>query len=51
MWHTWKGRKWIKEIGGKPEKRRRPLRRPKCRIEDNIKIDFKEIGLEGVEGI
>jgi hypothetical protein len=28
---------------GKPEKRR-PLGRPRCRWEDNIKMDTKEIG-------
>jgi hypothetical protein len=27
--------------------RERPLGRPKCRCEDNIKMDFTEIGLEG----
>jgi hypothetical protein len=26
---------------------KRPLRRPKCRREDNIKMDLREIGLDG----
>jgi hypothetical protein len=29
--------------------RKRPLRRPRCRWEDNIKIDFKEIWLQDME--
>jgi hypothetical protein len=32
---------------GKPEGRR-PLRRPRCRWVDNIKIDLREIGWDGV---
>ena len=28
---------------GKPE-RKRPLARPRCRWEDNIKMDLKEVG-------
>jgi hypothetical protein len=32
---------------GKPE-RKRPLRRRRCRWEDNIKVDLKEIVWEGV---
>jgi hypothetical protein len=28
---------------GKPEEKR-PVGRPKCRWEDNIKMDFKEVG-------
>jgi hypothetical protein len=32
---------------GKPEKKR-PPRRPICRWEDNIKMDFREIRMEGV---
>jgi hypothetical protein len=30
-------------------KGKRPLGRPKLRWDDNIKIDLKEIGLEGVD--
>jgi hypothetical protein len=30
---------------------KRPLRRSKCRWEDNIKMDLKEIGIDGVNWI
>jgi len=32
---------------GKPEGKR-PLRRPRCRWGDNIRMDFMDIGWEGV---
>jgi transposase len=32
-------------------KGKRPLRRPRCRWEDNIKMVLVEIGLEGVDWI
>jgi hypothetical protein len=35
---------------GKPE-RNRPIRRPKRRWEDNIKIDLREIGWDGMKWI
>jgi hypothetical protein len=35
---------------GKPE-RRRPLRRPRCRWEDNIKIDLGEMGFGDTDWI
>jgi hypothetical protein len=35
-----------KILVGKPA-RKRPLRRPRCRWEDNIKIDLREIGFGG----
>jgi len=35
---------------GKPE-RKRPLRRPRCRWEDNIRIDVREIEWEIVNWI
>jgi hypothetical protein len=35
---------------GKPEGRR-PLGRPRCRREDNIKMDLREVGLGGVDWI
>jgi hypothetical protein len=28
---------------------KRPLERPRCRWEDNIRMDLREIGLEGVD--
>jgi len=33
---------------GKPEGKK-PLRRPSCKWEDNIRIDVREIGWEGVD--
>jgi hypothetical protein len=39
-----------KILAGKP-KGKRPLRRPRCRWEDSIRIDLKEIGWEGVDQI
>ena len=35
---------------GKPEGRR-PLRRHKCRWEDNIKLDIQEVGCGGIDWI
>jgi hypothetical protein len=35
---------------GKPE-RRRPLGRPRCRWEGNIKMDLREVGWEGMDWI
>jgi hypothetical protein len=35
---------------GKPE-RKRPLRRPRCRWEDNIKADLQKVGCKGVDWI
>jgi hypothetical protein len=35
---------------GKPE-RKRPLGRPRCSCMDNIKMDLKEIGWEGMDWI
>jgi hypothetical protein len=37
-----------KILVGKPE-RKRPLRRPGHRWEDNIKVDLREIGFGGVD--
>jgi hypothetical protein len=39
-----------KMVVGKPEGKR-PLRRSRCRWEDNIRIDLKEIGWENVNWI
>jgi hypothetical protein len=30
---------------------KRPLERPKCRWEDNIKLDLREIGIDGANWI
>jgi len=35
---------------GKPEGKR-PLGRPRCRSEDNTKIDLQEVGSVGMDGI
>ena len=35
---------------GKPEGKR-PLGRPKCRWEDNIKMDLQKVGCEGIDWI
>jgi hypothetical protein len=35
----------------KPERKKRPLRRPMRRWEDCVKMDVKEIGLEGFDWI
>jgi hypothetical protein len=43
-------RKVYKVLMRKPEVKR-PLRRPRCRWEDGIRMDVGEIGLEGVDWI
>jgi hypothetical protein len=35
---------------GKPEGKR-PLRRPRCRLVDNIKMDLREVGWDGGDWI
>ena len=35
---------------GKPAGKR-PLERPRCRWEDNIKMDLQEVGCEGIDWI
>jgi hypothetical protein len=40
----------IQGFGGKPE-RKRPLGRPRCRWEDNIKDDLQEVGCGGMDWI
>ena len=35
---------------GKPEGKR-PLERPRCKWEDNIKMDLQEVGCEGIDWI
>jgi hypothetical protein len=37
---------WLESLKGK-----RPLRRPTCRWEDNIKMDIKDMGWESVNWI
>jgi hypothetical protein len=43
-------RKVYKVLVGKPEGKR-PLGRPRCRWEDGIRMDLREIGLAGVDWI
>ena len=45
--HTGKGRGVLRVLVGKPDGKR-PLGRPRCRWEDNIKMDLQEVG-EGHE--
>jgi hypothetical protein len=47
---NWGGEKCTQSLVGKPE-RKRPLKRPGHRWEDNIKMDLMEIGFEGVDWI
>jgi hypothetical protein len=42
MWHA-RERKVYKILAGKPEGKR-PLGRPRCRWEDGIRMDLREIG-------
>jgi hypothetical protein len=44
------GRRGVYRVFGRPEGRR-PLRRPRRRWEDNIKLDLGEIGLDGAKWI
>jgi hypothetical protein len=46
MWHVWGGKRCIRVLVGKPE-RRRPLGRPRRRWEENIKMDLREVGWGG----
>jgi hypothetical protein len=40
-----KGRGVYRVLVGRPE-RKRPLGRPRCRWEDNIKVDLRETGID-----
>jgi hypothetical protein len=44
------GRGVYRVLVGRPEGKR-PLGRPRCRWEDNIKMDLREIGIDGVNWI
>jgi hypothetical protein len=44
------GRGAYRVLVGRPEGKR-PLGRPRCRWEDNIKMDLGEIGIDGVSWI
>jgi hypothetical protein len=47
MWHAWQ-RNVYKVLMGKPEGKR-PLGRPRCRWEDGIRMDLRDIGWGSVE--
>jgi hypothetical protein len=44
------GRGVYRVLVGRPEGKR-PLRRPRCRWEDNIKMDLREVGINGANWI
>jgi hypothetical protein len=44
----WEKRNAYRILVGKPEGKR-PLGRPRCRWVDNIKIDLREIGCDGMD--
>jgi hypothetical protein len=48
--HMGEGRNVYRVLVGKPQGKR-PLERPRCRWEDGIKMDLREIGWGGVEWI
>jgi hypothetical protein len=48
--HLGEGRAVYRVLTGRPEGRR-PLGRHRCRWEDNIKMDLREIGINGVNWI
>jgi hypothetical protein len=50
MWHAWEGRDVYRILVGRPVGKR-PLGRPRRRWEDNIKLDLKETGIDGVNWI
>jgi hypothetical protein len=45
MWHAW-GRGEVVKPEGK-----RPVGRPRCRWEGNIKMDLREVGIDGAKWI
>jgi hypothetical protein len=49
MWHAWERRVYNVLVGKLEGKR--SLGRPRRRWEDGIRMDFREIGLEGVDCI
>jgi hypothetical protein len=48
MWHAWE--RCLQGLFGEYEGKR-PLGRPRCRWEDNIKMDLREIRINGVNWI
>jgi hypothetical protein len=50
MWHAWGGRGAYRVLVRRPEGKR-PLGRPRRRWEDGIKMDLREIGIDGANWI
>jgi hypothetical protein len=50
MWHAWGGERCLQGFGWEAEGKR-PLGRPRCRWEDNIKMDLRERGIDGANWI
>jgi hypothetical protein len=51
MWHAWgRGEVFIGFLVARPEGKR-PLRRPRRRLKDNIKMDFRETEIDGANWI
>jgi hypothetical protein len=50
MWHAWEERGVYRVLVGEPEGKK-PLGRRRRRWEDNIKMDFREIGNDGANWI
>jgi hypothetical protein len=46
MWHGWGGERCLQDFDFGAEGKR-PLGRPRRRWEDNIKMDLREIGIDG----
>jgi hypothetical protein len=51
MWHAWgRGKRCLQGFGWEA-RRQEPLGRPRRRWEDNIKMDLREIGIDGANWI
>jgi hypothetical protein len=50
MWHVWGRRGVYRVLVGRPERRRR-LSRSRRRREGNIRMDLREIGIDGANWI
>jgi hypothetical protein len=48
MCHAWEKRTAYRILVGNPEGKR-PLGRPRCRWEDNIMMDLREVGWDGID--
>jgi hypothetical protein len=48
MWHVWDTGEVLQDFGGDTLDKE-PLGRPRCRWEDNIKMDLQEVGWGGVD--